>query len=378
MSGSPLSGTGLDLPIPQNLFPSELYGAPGDYSNAQITLPPGEAVYIPRGSFVLSAGIVSTLQYQDPVTQVWRGVTPARRTAFIFSDGQNYRIANLLGIPIGAVVTASGSGYAQATTTVTAGAGNSVWTPIIGGKLAVSTISVAGAGFSVQPIVAIPGPPTFAANGVGGIQASAYATLTNGTVSGVTLLNVGAGYVGTISAVLLPNPYDPNFIAGTTTPGTVVFTAGGAGSLTGVLLINGGQSVSLTTTLAVSGAGTSATAAPQIPRTVTAVTVSAAGATYGTIGPLVTSSGGGNTSSDAIGNPSLSLTGFNPLPFYGVGVLGTQTLASVTILDGGYFLSTPNPIVIPGTGVNPVTASVASVTFAMGTTNDTVFVQPAG
>lgn len=379
MPGAPLSAPGLGLPIPTNLYPTELYNAPQDFGNGQITLPAGAALQLPRGSYMVQTGAFSIVQFLDPVTNVWRNARTSRGSFQQLYDGFNYRLLNPLGCIVGAVITNVGSNYVQATTTITAGAGNSVWTPIIGGTLGSVSIINAGAGYSIPPTVAIPGPPTASVNGIGGIQASAVCALTNGTVASVTLINVGAGYTGTVTCLLLPCPYDPNYIAGTTTVGSISFVAAGTGKLMGALVTNPGDAVSLTTTLAVTGAGSSAALTPVILQTITAVTVAAAGATYGTIGPLITTSGGGYTgSADAVGNPGVSHTGFIPIQAQGVGVLGSQTLASVTLLDSGLFVSTPNGIVIPGTGTNPVTASVASITFAMGTKSDSVFVQPTG
>jgi hypothetical protein len=373
----PLSGPGIGLPVPTRLYPTDLYSAPQDFSSGQITLPAGGALQLPRGSYMVNAGAYSIVQFLDPVTNVWRNVRTARAQEIQLYDGFNYRLINPLGCIVGGVITNVGSGAVQATTSIAAGAGNSVWQAVVGGTLGSVSIANAGAGFSIPPTVAIPGPAASAVNNIGGIQASAYASLANGTVSGVTLVNVGAGYNGTISCLLLPCPYDPNYIAGTTTVGSITFVAAGAGKLMGALLTNGGDAVSLATTLAVTGAGAAAIT-PVILQTVTAVTVSAAGATYGTVGPLVTSSGGGYTgAADAVGNPAVSHTGFIPIPVMGLGVIGTATIASVTILDGGLFVSTPNPIII-GSNSNPVTASLASLTFAMGTKPDSVFIQPTG
>lgn len=374
----PLSGPGIGLPIPTNLYPTELYSAPQDFGNGEITLPAGGALQLPRGSYMVQTGSFSIVQFLDPVTNTYRNVRTSRGSFQQLYDGFNYRMINPLGCIVGGVITNVGSNYAQATTTIAAGAGNSVWQPIIGGTLGSVSIANAGAGYSIPPTVAIPGPPSASANGIGGIQASAQCALSSGTVASVTLVNVGAGYVGTITCLLLPCPYDPNYIAGTTTVGSITFVAGGTGKLMGALLTNGGDAVALTTTLAVSGAGSSAAVTPVILQTVTAVSVSVAGATYGTVGPLVTSSGGGYTgSADAVGNPGVSHTGFIPIPFDGVGVIATATLASVTILDSGLFVSTPNPIVIPSNS-NPVTASLATIVFTMGTKADSVFIQPTG
>ena len=69
--------------------------------------------------------------------------------------------------------------------------------------------AAAGAGFTVPPIVLIPSPTPAGINGsVGGVPATAYATLSAGTVASVSLVNFGAGYAFAPTAVLIPSPYD--------------------------------------------------------------------------------------------------------------------------------------------------------------------------
>ena len=108
------------------------------------------------------------------------------------------------------------------------------------------TTSQAGAGYGVPPIIFIPPPAPAASNsnGVGGIQASAYAVIANGTVSTVSFVNQGAGYGSGFTIVCQPNPTDPNIATGITL-GTVLFSLVGAGSLTGVLMTNPGAPLAL-------------------------------------------------------------------------------------------------------------------------------------
>ena len=371
-----LNAPGAGLPFPQNLYPSELFGAPQDWGNGQITLAAASAITIPRGSWLVDTGLYSAIQFNDPNSPLWRTITPNRRARVIQSDGFNYRIQNLLGVMLGGVVTALGSGYAQSTTLITPSTGNSTWQPIVGGALAVGSIVNAGANYSIPPIVAIPSPPADIYNGIGGIQATAYSALSSGTVSGVTLTNFGAGYTqATVTALLLPSTFDPNFAS--ITIGSVTFTiSGSAGKLTAGVPTTYGSAVATTASLTVSGAGSSATIVPLIGQTVLSVSVTAAGAGYGSIGgPLVTSSGGGNTNTDVVKNPIASLDNFVPLPFQGLGVLASGSLSSVTIYDGGFFISAPNPIILP---VETAASTQATIAFTMGSTVDTIFLQPMG
>jgi hypothetical protein len=368
------------LPLPTQLYPSTPSGAGQIWGNGQINLAAGSDFVIPRGMWFVQTGSYSALQFRDPVNNVWRAVRPGRATVQISSDGFNCRVQNICGIPFGGVITNGGTGYVQATTTIAASTGGSVWMPVVGGALGATTIANPGSGYGIAPFVAIPGPPSRAGNGIGGIQASAYAVLTNGTVSAVSLTNTGAGYnQATITALLLPATNDPNYIAGTVSVGSVTFTiAGSAGKLTGALATNYGGSVPLVMSLTVGGSGTGATIVPAIGQTVTAVSVVAGGGGYGTLPPLVTSSGGDTAAVDAIRNPAISHGTGLPVAFQGTGVLAAQAITSVNILDGGFFIAPPNPVIIPAGPAAPVAASVASVTFTMGSLFDTIFLQPAG
>ena len=96
-----ISGPGIGLSLPQNLYPSELYQAPYDWSNNLITLAPGDSIPVPSGGNVLvDIGQDSVLQFLDPVTNIWSmGSNAAWQGGhqFVVSDGFNVRVANLLG-----------------------------------------------------------------------------------------------------------------------------------------------------------------------------------------------------------------------------------------------------------------------------------------
>ena len=53
---TPLSGPGVGLPIPQNLYPSELSNAPYDYGTNQLALAPGQQIPLPAGPWYISCG----------------------------------------------------------------------------------------------------------------------------------------------------------------------------------------------------------------------------------------------------------------------------------------------------------------------------------
>lgn len=377
----PLSGPGLGLPLPQYLYPSELNAAPYDFSSNKLALAAGDAIPLPAGDWYVAGGSYCVPQFLDPVTSTWvLGSTAGWSTGphFIKSDGFNARIANLTGCPIGAVITGAGSGYVQSTTTVTATAGNSTWAPIVGGALSVTSITNAGSGYGVAPLVLIPAPPNAAsnANSIGGIAASAYAVLSSGTVSAISFTNVGAGYPTAPTVTILPNPTDPNINSGITAA-TVTLGLTGAGSITGVLCTNSGAPLATLSalTLTAAGAGTGATLSPIIMQTVTAASVTAGGAGYGAASALLTTLGGVPNSASIFTNPDKLSLGWRPRPAQiGLAQTGGALTSVAQIYDGGLFLGTPTPIVVSGLAA---ATTAATVTLTLGSTPDLITIQPA-
>src|SRR5512143_3284810 len=108
-----ISGPGQSLPTPANLFPSYLTGTPYDAPMNYVGLAAGDAIYIPADSndYMVQVGAYSVLQWLDPVTGVWRSVDANRgQPMHISSNGsQNFRIANLTGCPVAAIVAGGGS-----------------------------------------------------------------------------------------------------------------------------------------------------------------------------------------------------------------------------------------------------------------------------
>src|SRR5262249_33592443 len=108
----------------------------------------------------------------------------------------------------------------------------------------------------------------------------------SGTVvlTGVTFSNPGAGYpVAPANIPLLPVPTDPNLATGITLA-TCAFSLTNSGALTGVFCTNPGAPLASPTgiTLAVAGAGVTATVSAIVMQTITAASVSGQGIGYGT------------------------------------------------------------------------------------------------
>ncbi len=250
-----IAGPGQGLPPPQAVYPPLLYTTPYTAPTNQVELQAGQALLIPAGTWIVAAaGDVSAVQWKDPVSCQWVNLTEvgAPFGITIRSDGFNFRVANLSGVATGATVGTPGTGYTQATTNVTPSAGNSLWTPVVGGSLGAATIVAGGANYSIAPIVFVPSPPPC------GIAAVGTATLTAGVVTGITWVNPGAGYLTPPNVLLIPSPNDPAYE--TIQPARATVVLGGAGALTAVLLRNFGTPQAAEPTLTISGQGTGAAA----------------------------------------------------------------------------------------------------------------------
>lgn len=389
----PISGPGLGLQLPQNLYPSELNNAPYDAATNRLALAPGQSWVVPRGDWHVSLGFYLVLQQLDPITGSWAMSSSSayhRGLNLVRSDGFNMRVANMTGCPVGAGVAALGSGYVQASTTIVPTPGNSTWLPIVGGALALTggTINTGtqGGGYGVAPIVLIPAPPPAVnnGNGVGGHPASGWVAIASGTISGFTFTTPGAGYPSAPVAVIVPSPFDPNLSTGIT-QATVAFSLTNSGALTGAICTNSGAPLSNPNqiTLTVSGVGSSASLTALVLQTVTAASVSGQGLGYGTISSLLTTVGGVPPQGSLADSASLYLS-WLPRPAQiglTVGAAGTLGTQLGTIYDGGLFLtnSAPNFVVAN----QPLTATTVSLTAAtialtMGSRPDIATVQPLG
>jgi hypothetical protein len=365
---SPLSGPGLGLLLPQNLYPSELVNAPYDYGTNHLVLNAGDQIPVPAGNWYISLGMYLFAEYLDPVNNQWTWVASGTwqpgAPFYVKSDGFNWRISNRLACPVGGVVLSGGASQVQATATCVPSTGNSTWVPIIGGALTALSVSGGfGAGYGVPPLVIIPAPPPGAnnPNGVGGRQASAYAVISGGSVSTVSMVDQGAGYPSQFTVTLLPNPTDPNINTGITLS-QWQFSTVFAGSVTGVICTNPGNPIATPAqlSLTIAGSGTPGTVAPVMLITATAVSVSVGGAGFGLAGNVMGMFAGGDYPQGSItaspenlrvfarprpGNIKLAVTGTN----------GSIAAQSGAIIDGGLFFqqgnngaNTASLVIVPG------------------------------
>jgi hypothetical protein len=369
----PLSGPGVGLPVPQNLYPASLLNGELQPNTNAITLAPGNALPVPRGTWWFEGQGLAFVQVLDPITGVWKNVSSARAGGVVVSsDGFTTRIANLTGCAVAAVVTAGGSNYVQATTTVTASSSGSLWQAVVGGALAGTSITQAGSGYGIAPLVIFPAPPS------PGVPATGVATISNGSLTAITMINEGAGYPGTgvVKPAIYPNPLDPNYLAGSTiTNAAAQVTITGAGSITAVLCTNNGAPFTTLPTLTIAGAGTAAAASIVQLTVLTGTSITSGGAGVNS-SAFFTTSGGQPSYTPVWTNPATELTGYVPRPAVATLALSGTTISSLsTIIDPGMFAGAPIGTILQD-GAAQSTAPTIALT--LGGANVTVILQNLG
>ena len=339
----------------------------------EIALPSGACWPVtPAGNYEVRLGRYTVLQYFDQTLQTWRAVgggdgIGGGSVHYIYSDGTNFRLANLTGCVVGALLTNHGSGYTSAPV-VTASAGGSLWRAVVGGLVNTSvTVSNGGTNYTYQPTVLFSTPPA------GGIPATGYATLSGGAVSTVTVTNQGGGYASppTISFVNDPREGQNGVTAGYNAAAVATLT--GSGTIAGVICIDpgtGGQAA--VPTLAFAGGGGSAAAATAIMCwTITAYTPTA-GTGY-TGNSLLSGLDAFPTTSPAYTNPATQSGWVKTrnaqilMPESG----GAPTATGAVIYDGGIYTSTPTSLITTNGALVTQTATIA---FTMGGVTDTSYI----
>lgn len=369
-----IAGPGLGLPEPQTPYPNPLYNVPYTAGSNEVTLNAGCSLQVPAGDWVIDLGKYSMLLYRDPVQSpqnvtnlagTWRAIRTQRGTFTLRSDGNNYRIANLLGCAVGAIIGDGGSGYTSAPA-VTVSAGSSTWTAVLGGQIGPFSVVAVGSGYTVPPSIFIPAP-----NGPGEV-ATAYATLSGSTVASITITNPGSGYGTTIPPVLLlPDPFDVNLA--NISNASAVASLTNSGKVTGVLCTNFGAPVTaLSATFTFTGGGgTSASATPIFLQTISSISVTTAGSSLNTAAVLSTMGGAAVTGTYSSQGGFLPRQANTQLSLTATGGIGSLKGG---IVDGGMFLAAPTALVIGAGGAPFAAATVISLN--MGSTQDTVLIQP--
>lgn len=180
----------------------------------KVCLGSGGVWYFPPGEYVVLTDASAQVERWDYQENNWLSFIPASSGGFISVDGYNYRVHNITGVVSGNTLTAgsgmtNGIGSAATGVSIAYAASNTTGYPtalgyaIIGGSVPAPTVTQAGSGFLVPPVLVIDPPP------VGGIQATAIAVMTAAGSSGiasVTMVNAGAGYTVTPNFWIVPQP----------------------------------------------------------------------------------------------------------------------------------------------------------------------------
>jgi hypothetical protein len=339
------------------------------YSN-QVRLAPGEKWTIPSGQFTINLGPYTTFQVFDPIIQNWVIQEP-NTSVTISSDGVNYRLANLTGCVVGALVTTAGTGYLTAPT-ITPSAGGATFRAILGGTVSTTaTIATAGAGYTHPPTLRVSPPPA------GGVQASAVATVSGGAVSAVTITDQGAGYTTAPTVLVEANPVDTITTAAAITLG---LTANVSTNLSAIVCTDPGTALTSVPTLTISAApagGTTAVATAIMMFTATGFSAITGGSNYGNTQPYVVYAPGTIVAgTQATTNPNNGTGLYQTRPTSGYGTTGSTGVplpAQVVITDGGLHQAVPTGIVSAAGTFVPTVYAVG--TYSVGGVNDISFVQ---
>ena len=337
-----------------------------------------EAFVIPAGQYMVRLGPYTFLQILDPNLQAWMNISQGPGIENVNSDGVNFRLANLTGAVIGAVITNSGSGYSNAvgsTNVPTVTAGGVTLRPIMGQSLNTTiTKSNAGANYTQLPILVIDPPPA------GGIQATAVcSSLSSGALGTITVTNQGGGYTSIPNVTVINGPGDTTGAGAALTAALIssAGTAGAADTVVGLLPVNSAANIGTAQTSVPSltitnpsggGSGLAATAImcfAALGATTSGMT-NAANGSYTVITSNVTAG------SATLTNPAISTGLFNPV----WGYCANQTAAgALTIIYGGLHQVVPTyntSVTSNGTISGAITYTGTSV----GGINDLSWLQP--
>ncbi len=353
-----------------------------------VTLPAGDVWVFPAGTYNVTPGPYTYLQFLDPVTITWK-VRPSYMAGGNFtidSDGTNWRLANTTGCAIGAVILTGGTaailtngiGSTQNGISFAVSSGASVWQTVVGGAIAsaIATAtaagSTAGAGYTYPPTVIIDAPPA------GGIQATAFCSLSGGstvTAASITVVNQGAGYSSAPNITFVNDQRD-------TTGGGAFYvtTLTATGQLTALYPINHGTPLAGVPVLTASVGAASATAIMNF--TVTALTTASSTAVGASIAGAFANVYSTNNlvsgTSSPILNPLHNNTGITfprPARITALVTTGAATVTGAIIEDGGLGIQAV-PTLIALVGLTSSTGYAPTFGATVGGVTDTSFIQP--
>jgi hypothetical protein len=369
-----IGGAGVNLPLPNAI--------PNLYSN-RITIQAGQTYLVPSGQWQISLGNYTNIQFYDPVSLIWRNYDATPNVDYtLLSDGANMRIVNTTGCAVGAVVTNVGSGYTSIPT-ATSSAGGSLWRVVLGPYVNTTQSAPIGAAntgsnYTYPPICVVDPPPP------GGVQCTMTCTISAGAINALTVVDVGGGYTTTPTLHFIPDPRDPNLVAGVSTPlvnaANYTLATTGAQTVAAVLCTDPGNAVTALPTLSFSGGGgTNAAATVVMNWTVTGIANVTAGTGYGAGNVMGFAIGGLTAATPVAGtpNPSLgsNLTQIRQAILQVPTSAGGITATGLKIVDGGLgYQAVPQAGFLVGNGGLATNAAGANLT--VGGTTDSYWMQP--
>ena len=233
----------------------------------KVELASGGTFYFPSGQYAILTDANSIIEIWDPIENTWRTWIAASTGGYIFCDGYNFRGLNTTGAVTSTTLTAGsgmtngigppsstgGSGVsASFGASNTTGGATATGFVVVGGSVQAPTVTQAGSGFLVPPLVVIDPPPS------GGVQATAIAALTaGGGIASITMENVGGGYLASPNFWLIPQT---NIYQGGTSGGIAAGAIPPAGLVYPSNAVPGNQNTSSSgaqlTSAALTGSGT--------------------------------------------------------------------------------------------------------------------------
>ena len=354
-----------------------------------ITLASGAVYQIPSGQWFLNLGPYTFLEWFDPVTYTWRPVGSDYNAmpTIISSDGSNYRLSNLTGTVMGAVITNAGTGYtngvyfpaaypifgnpnaavqagtaAAPSVTFAAGGGTILaqGNVVVGGAISTTiTITTAGSLYTRAPTIVIDPPAP------GGVQATAVCTISGGVINAVTVTNQGAGYAAAPSITIVNGQDD-------TTGANAVLTATltGSGTVTAITMANRGAGYTSVPAITFSAASTTAATAIMCFTCTTATAASPSNAGNGNFALLASTLTAG---SSILTNPAIG-TGIYTPRLGRTAYSTTATPTTTTILDGGLHQVVPGAVLVNNS--NGTISAATTWTIAQGGVSDTSYLIP--
>lgn len=343
-----------------------------------INLTSGQVYKLPSGQYQAFLGLYTFLQVFDAVTQSWRTAQQGQGlTGLITSDGTNFRLGNMTGCMMGAVVTNGGSGYtngiypagtgtgtlASPLVTMSAAGGSVIATcnMVIGGSISTTAvIGTAGRNYTRPPILIVSPPPA------GGVQATMYTTLSGGVPAVPTVSNAGAGYT-TAPTVTVVNASDDT--TGNSLVITTTLDTNQSGKLVALTMANNGATMTSvpTFTFAPNPATVAATAIMCFSITTGVAQTSASHMATGNIGFAL---GGLTAGSNTTTNPAITTGVFQPR--MATTAFNTTAGGGITFLDGGLHQIIPTGIAYAVLSDGTISAAATAVAQTVGGVNNDI------